>query len=305
MIKFATKQYAFFYAFLGMLVLVTVVFSYFWLKAEEPVFLGDILIKTEDNQGSLDSGQIYTTKFDLKSLVDYEFFFKDKPLYLENEFNTITEFNDSHLKLPLSLDLPDPLHQKISITLQSDGGENGFVIKLINASNLHAFSWGMSVALVAVLLLFALQWKEDFFANGNKISAIILFLLFCFIFQYFCRMLLYELSGVFNAYDTNIYWAVGRGIVNGIPPYAGLFEIKPPGIFVLSALSFYFFDSPILTHIAQVFVLLIIAIIPLLAYILHSKEKSMFGVAFSVLLGMLLALYCDERSGQVEAEPLF
>jgi len=289
-LKNSLKQYA----FLCLLVLVAIISSYLWLKAEEPVISNYITIQTEDN---------YSVRFELKSLVDYEIYFKDKPLYLQTPFHIIKEFqNDLSFKLPLSLDLPDPLNQEIYMTLQSDGGENGFVIKPINDSNLHAFPWGMLVALVAVLLLFALQWNKNISNKSNHISALILFMLFCFIFQYFCRMLLYELSGVFNAWDTNIFWTVGRGIANGIPPYSGLFEIKPPGIFVLSALSFYFFDSPILTHIAQVLVLLIIAIIPLLAYILHSKEKSVFGIAFSTLLGILLALYSDERSGQVEVE---
>jgi len=115
-------------------------------------------------------------------------------------------------------------------------------------------------------------------------------------------MLLYELSGAFNAWDVNLYWTIGRGIINGILPYTGLFETKPPGIFILSALSFYFFDSTILTHIVQVLALLIIATVPLFAYILHSKEKSIFGIAFSTLLGLLLALYTHERAGLVQVE---
>ena len=40
----------------------------------------------------------------------------------------------------------------------------------------------------------------------------------------------------------------------------------------------------------------------MLAYILHSKEKSIFGFSFSALLGILLAIYSDERSGQIETE---
>jgi len=284
---------------------VAIISSYFWLKAEQPVISGNILIQTEDKQGGLDSGQIYFAQFRLKSLVDYDFFLKDKPLNLGTKFHYETKFPSDlskPIELKLSFDLPDPLYQTVSINLQSDGGENGFVIKPINTSNLHAFSWGMPFALVAVLLLFALQWNKHISNRANHISAIILSLLFGFVFQYFCRMLLYELSGAFNAWDTNIFWTVGRGIANGIPPYSGLFDIKPPGIFVLSALSFYFFDSPILTHIAQVLVLLIIAIIPLLAYILYSKEKSIFGIAFSALLGLLLALYSDERAGLVQVE---
>jgi len=309
MIKPATKQHI----FLCLLILVAIIFSYFWLKAEQPDILNIILI-TEDKQGefayplanlNLDSGQIYYVEYYLKNLVNYEFFFKDKPFYLNTTLNVTTNFPSdlsTPFELPLSLDTPDPFYRKIYMTLQSDGGENGFIIKLINTSNLHAFSWGMPVALIAVLLLFALQWNKNLSIYGNKISGIILFLFFCFVFQYFCRMLLYELSGAFSFFDTDIYWTVGKGIARGIPPYTGLFEIKPPGIFVLSALSFYFFDSPILTHIAQVFVLLLIAIIPLLAYILHSKEKSVFGIAFSALLGLLLSLYSHERSGLVQVE---
>jgi len=303
------------YAFLGLLILVATIFSYFWIKAEQPVISDDMLIQTEDKQGifpypsinlNLDSGQIYSVHFWLKSNLDYDFFFKDKPLYLKTMYEDI-KISHNDLSTPYELNLsllnlPDPMYYNIYIVLQSDGSENGFIIKPKNVSNLHVFSWGMLVALVAVLLLFALQWNKNFFANGNKISAIILSLFFCFIFQYFCRMLLYELSGVFNAYDTPIFWTIGRGIANGIQPYTGLFDIKPPGIFILSAISFYFFDSPILTHITQALVLLIIATTPLLAYILHSKEKSIFGFAFSTLLGLLLALYSDERSGQVEVE---
>jgi hypothetical protein len=310
MIKFATKQYV----FLCLLVLVAIISSYFWLKAEEPVILDNILIQTEDKQGlfaypfsnlNLDSGQIYYARFILKSLVDYEIFFKDKPLFLGTIYNHETNFQSDlsiPFELPFSLDLPDPLYLEVYIELQSDGGENGFVIKHKYTSNLHTYKLGMLVAIIAVLLLFALQWNKNISKISNHISALILFVLFCFIFQYFCRMLLYELSGVFNSYDTPIFWTVGKGITNGIQPYTGLFEIKPPGIFVLSALSFYFFDSPVLTHITQVLVLLIIAAIPLLAYILHSKEKSIFGISFSALLGLLLALYSDERSGQVEVE---
>jgi hypothetical protein len=311
MIKPAIKQYA----FSCLLVLVAIIFSYFWLKAEQPVISDDMLIQTEDKQGifpypsthlNLDSGQIYSVRFVLKSNLDYEFFFKDKPLYLKTIYEHI-EISHSDLSTPYELkfsllNLPDPMYYNVYMVLQSDGGENGFIIKPKNISNLHTYKCGMLVALVAVLLLFALQWNKDFFANGNRISAIILSLLFCFVFQYFCRMLFYELSGVFNAYDSPIFWTVGRGIANGIQPYTGLFDIKPPGIFILSALSFYFFDSPILTHITQALVLLIIAMVPLLAYILHSKEKSIFGFAFSSLLGLLLALYSDERSGQVEVE---
>jgi hypothetical protein len=246
-----TKSLAKQYAFLGLLILMAIMFSYFWLKEEQAVISDKILIQTEDKQGlfpylstnlNLDSGQIYSIQFRLKSLVDYEIFFNDKPLYLRTVYEHI-DISHSDLSIPFELkfsisNLPDPMYYNVYIVLQSDGGKNGFTIKPKYTSNLHAYRYGMLVALVAVLLLFALQWNKDFSIYGNKISGIIFFLLFCFVFQYFCRMLLYELSGVFNAYDTPIFWTVGKGIVNGTSPYTGLFEIKPPGIFILSALSF-------------------------------------------------------------------
>ena len=37
--------------------------------------------------------------------------------------------------------------------------------------------------------------------------------------------------------DLNLYFSVGRGLLNHLQPYADLFEDKPPGIFFLSALS--------------------------------------------------------------------
>jgi len=325
-----TKSQA--YAFLGLLILVAIIFSCFWLKAERPVISKKILVQTQDRQGvfrylpanlDLDSGQIYTVQFGLKSLVDYEIYFKDKPIYLKDKslfgLKSLADYEPRYIamhpykidhpdylskpfELPFSLNMPDPLYYEIFMTLQSDGGENGFTIKPKNTSNLHAYKAGMLIALIAVLLLFALQWNKNLSAYGNRISSVILLLFFGFILQYFCRMLLYELSGAFNAWDANLYWTVGRGIVNGIPPHIGLFETKPPGIFILSALSFYFFNSTILTHIVQVLALLIIAVVPLLAYVLHSKEKSIFGIAFSTLLGLLLALYTHERSGLVQVE---
>jgi len=311
-LKYRLKEYV----FLLQLVLAATIFFYFWIKAEEPAISSNVFIQIEDKHSintyplanlRLDSGQIYSIRFILKSLVDYEFFFKDKPLYLRTTFHPTMEFpTDFDLSTPFDLNLsfavPDPLYIEVSMLLQSNGGENGFTIKHKYTNNLHAYKYGMLIAIVAALLLFALQWNTDFSAIGNRISGIILFLLFCFVFQHFCRMLLYELSGAYGLYDTSIYWTVGKGIAEGIPPYTGLLEIKPPGIFILSALSFYFFDSPILTHIMQVLVLLIIAIIPLLAYILYSKEKSMFGFSFSVLLGLLLALYSHERAGLVQVE---
>lgn len=70
--------------------------------------------------------------------------------------------------------------------------------------------------------------------------------------------LLYQLSfslqGDLQA-DYAIYWAVGRGILNGLRPYIDLFETKPPGIFLLSAFSLRYSGGPLLFHIAGVLAL--------------------------------------------------
>lgn len=46
----------------------------------------------------------------------------------------------------------------------------------------------------------------------------------------------YELSHPYWS-DLHFFMAVGRGILNGLIPYADLFETKPPGIFLISAFS--------------------------------------------------------------------
>jgi hypothetical protein len=120
-------------------------------------------------------------------------------------------------------------------------------------------------------------------------------------FVQFCLRISYEITDVYN-WDTHIYWAVGRGIVNGIAPYTGLFDIKPPGIFLLSAISFKIFDSPAFTNFFQAIVLIFIAATPVTAYFLQSNYKSISKLAFAALAGLLLALYSAERAGEVQTE---
>jgi len=117
-----------------------------------------------------------------------------------------------------------------------------------------------------------------------------------------CVRINYELSGIYQIWDAPIYYAVGRGIVNGIAPWGGLWEIKPPGIFLVSAISFKFFDSPVFTYYFQVFVLILTAAVPIVAYFLLSSYRSTLKLAFSMLAGLLLALYSAERSGEFQVE---
>ena len=132
-------------------------------------------------------------------------------------------------------------------------------------------------------------------------TCILAFPFVIYAFVHLCLRIKYELAGVYT-WDTTIYWAVGRGIVNGITPWSGLFEIKPPGIFLLSAISFKIFGSSIFTNYFQVFVLILTAAIPVIAYFFLSSYRSVSKLVFSLLAGLLLALYSAERSGEVQVE---
>lgn len=60
----------------------------------------------------------------------------------------------------------------------------------------------------------------------------------------------YELSGA-TQLDAQLYWAVARGIVNGLLPYTDMFENKPPGIFLLGALSLWLTGGRELAYAVQ------------------------------------------------------
>ena len=138
----------------------------------------------------------------------------------------------------------------------------------------------------------------------DKETAFTCILAFPFVIYAFvelCLRINYELSGVYT-WDTTIYWAVGRGIVNGIAPWSGLWDVKPPGMFLLSAISLKIFDSPVLTNFSQVFVLILTAVVPITAYFLLSSHRSVTKLAFSLLSGLMLSLYSAERSGEVQIE---
>ncbi len=117
----------------------------------------------------------------------------------------------------------------------------------------------------------------------------------------------YELQSPFT-WDSPIYWAVGRGILNGLLPYRDLFETKPPGIFLLSALSFRMFHSPFLGHLLSA---LSIPLYPLLLGHLTwrmlppaktQRIRRIFLTTIASLSGIVLALYTAERSGEFQVE---
>lgn len=109
-------------------------------------------------------------------------------------------------------------------------------------------------------------------------------------------------------WDTPIYWAVGRGLLNGLKPYADLFETKPPGVFLLSALSFSLTNDVFLGNVFSFLCLVVIGIAPILAtffYLKSNKSSTLYGYSLlftSFVFGTLLMLYCQIRSGQIQVE---
>jgi hypothetical protein len=85
------------------------------------------------------------------------------------------------------------------------------------------------------------------------------------------QRLIYEAHGPLTG-DTAIYAAIGRGILSHIPLYSGLFETKPPLIFLLFAFSWKMVGSWALATWAQVVTIAAIFITPL-ALVLRERRS--------------------------------
>ena len=107
-------------------------------------------------------------------------------------------------------------------------------------------------------------------------------------------------SGVLHI-DAQIFQTVGRGVLNGLKPYADLFETKPPGIFLLHALSLKLFGSQFLVKLLQAVVLLGIPVLVVVPAILKAQGRSAAQrrliSLLSILFGILLALYTANQAG--------
>ncbi len=114
----------------------------------------------------------------------------------------------------------------------------------------------------------------------------------------------YELGGTYNP-DTSMYWAVGRGILNGLKPWTDLMEDKPPGIFLLAAASVKWTGGLWLANIAQAVALGGMA---LLAFVIAwgrspiALGRRTLPCALLIPPFLLLTLYVAERAGEVQAE---
>lgn len=116
---------------------------------------------------------------------------------------------------------------------------------------------------------------------------------------------LYEVSGAFNG-DSPIYWTVGRGLVNGLTLYRDLFDIKPPGIFLVSALSYAVTDSMRLGHLIQGLVIALLPLTMLLPIFLMQKQQNTSSRLFGFLMALAfigsMTMYVAFSSGEFQTE---
>lgn len=112
----------------------------------------------------------------------------------------------------------------------------------------------------------------------------------------------YELgSGVLHN-DALIFQTVARGYLSGYMPYSDLFETKPPGIFLIHALSWWMFDSQLLVKVLQGIALVgipLLTLIPVLGIIEKrpAQQRQILSL-LTILFGLLLSLYTANQAGE-------
>ena len=119
------------------------------------------------------------------------------------------------------------------------------------------------------------------------------------------RIIWLEAQGPLDA-DSTIYFMLGRTILNGFRLYVDFFDVQPPGIFLLTALSLFVTgDERLVTG----FVVFILAALPtaiaLFAYReSHSRDwlSKAILTLLSLTLGILITLYLEERAPTVETQ---
>lgn len=115
----------------------------------------------------------------------------------------------------------------------------------------------------------------------------------------FIALLRHEVLGSYYQ-DVDLYLAVGRGMLNGLTPYVDLFETKPPGIFLVSALSLRFFGDATLLLWIEALLLPVLPVIILLPVV--RWDRRLFTVMIAALFGIFLTLYVGEAAGQGVSE---
>ncbi len=158
-----------------------------------------------------------------------------------------------------------------------------------------------------------LSAKRSFLDTDNKRSAFLIgFLSVLVLHDFITHVTAFEFSHAYTA-DGPLYWTVGRAMLKGMRPYIDMYENKPVGVFALCALSFALTDDITLCSCISVLSILVISLTPLFAVLAYyrnngGKDKPydihvICSSALALLGGVILASYCEDRSGgyQIEA----
>ena len=106
--------------------------------------------------------------------------------------------------------------------------------------------------------------------------------------------------------DALLYFTVGKGILNGLTPWADLFESKPPGMFLIAALSLLTTGDELLALALQITIYALLPAGLAWAAWFSSRERGeterWIAALAGCVAGALLALYLQERAGGIQGE---
>lgn len=150
--------------------------------------------------------------------------------------------------------------------------------------------------------------------NDDNLCVVIMAIAVMLTLEYFLlHLAAFEFSHAYNA-DTSLYWAVGRGMLHGLTPYKDMYENKPIGIFFISAVSFFLTDSPILCNVVSIISVVITAVTPALSVMMYYRKNGGSDKPYelhvitpffiTLLSGICLAVYCEDRSGGFQVESI-
>jgi hypothetical protein len=95
--------------------------------------------------------------------------------------------------------------------------------------------------------------------------------------------------------DAQYYWTVGRGMLNGRELYSDIFDTKPPGIYLLSALSLWIFGNGTLGFWLNALMVLVLPVLFCRAALRMAQSLPRSGrwwcVFLTGLFGIVLTLY--------------
>lgn len=114
--------------------------------------------------------------------------------------------------------------------------------------------------------------------------------------------ILFEFEGPFT-WDTPLYWAVGKQWIQGVPMYEGMFEFKPPLIFIMTGLSYFFTgDYYALNYFTGI--TYILTLLSPFVWLLPSLRKQYHPLKLflTVIIAIFFMLYGYMNSAYVQVE---